>query len=114
MRRRRARRRRCRARRTRRTSRAGRAWGGNPKKRRFSSHGLSECGNQELDIAAGLFDRRLDRCLAGGGGVERAQFLAEGFLVTGPIFGRLEGLAFAAPAKRKASGKVAQIGRRKG
>src|SRR5271168_4251778 len=114
MRRRRARRRRYLARRTRRTSRAGRAWGGNPKKHRFSCHGLSECGNQELDIAAGLLDRRFDRRLAGGGGMERAQFLAEGFLVARPVFDRLEGLVFAAPAKRESRGKVAQIGRREG
>src|SRR3954464_3788985 len=55
--------------------------GRRPWRRRGSCAGLLRCGDQQLDVAARLLDRRPHGGPFGDGGVEGAQLVAERFLV---------------------------------
>src|SRR3569833_3019320 len=61
-----------------------------PSARARSCGGFLRGGDQQLDVAARLHDRRRDRRALGDGGVEGAELIAEGFLVGDAILGGFE------------------------
>src|SRR5512145_2483117 len=78
----------------------------------LGARGLPERADQQLHIAACLFDGSRHGHVAACGGMEGAQLLAEGFLVTGAMLDRLQSMTTAAALHREAGGLVAQIRRR--